>query len=335
MRSPHRVLATACAALALALTSLGGAHAVPVGYDFVHDPSLIRQGNAYYLYSTGAPDGVIGNGAIQVRSSTDLRHWRYRGTVFGGIPSWVTSIVGPIPNLWAPDISYWRGAYHLYFAGSSFGTNISVIGLATNSTLDPGSPRYHWVDRGLVVQSLPGDDWNAIDPSLAFDASGTPWLAFGSFWGGIKLRRIEPSTGKPSATDTTLYPLAYRPGSNAIEAPIVVYRAPFYYLFVSIDRCCQGADSTYRIAVGRALHITGPYLDRRGASMADGAFDVLLSGHGRYRGPGGESVIRDGDRYLLAYHYYDADAGGAARLGIDLLTWDGAGWPGVGRSIAP
>jgi len=49
---------------------------------------------------------------------------------------------------------------------------------------------------------------------------GCTWLCFGSFWTGIKLRRIDPATGKLSAADPTLYSLAARllprkPGRHA------------------------------------------------------------------------------------------------------------------------
>lgn len=63
---------------------------------------------------------------------------------------------------------------------STFGKNRSVIGLATNRTLDPRSPNHRWVDEGLVVRSTPEDDWNAIDANLAVDERGTPWLVWGS-----------------------------------------------------------------------------------------------------------------------------------------------------------
>ena len=175
-----RILVTVCGVLALVLGGLGAAPSARaddlVGYTFVHDPSMIKQGNAYYVFSTGDPAGSIGNGNIQIRTSTDLRHWRYRGTVFSQIPSWVTDIVGVIPNLWAPDISYWHGLYHLYYAGSTVGSRNSVIGLATNVTLDPSSPRYHWVDRGLVIQSTSDDDWNAsIQTSRSMHRAGYGW----------------------------------------------------------------------------------------------------------------------------------------------------------------
>ena len=126
-----------------------------------------------------------------------------------------------------------------------------MIGLATNVTLDPASPQYQWIDEGLVIRSVPTDNWNAIDPNMGFDADNTPWLSFGSFWDGIKMRRIDRSTGKLAAADTTLYALASR-GGDAIEAPSIVYRDGYYYLFVSFDLCCRSVISTYNIRVGRS-----------------------------------------------------------------------------------
>ncbi len=166
-------------------------------YLFAHDPTMAREKGIYYLFSTGDPAGAIGNGNIQIRTSRDLRNWTYRGTVFADKPAWITSMLGAIPNLWAPDISYFGGLWHLYYAGSSFGSNNSVIGLATTPTLDPSDPRYHWTDDGLVFRTTTADNFNAIDPSAVTDASGGKWLVLGSFWSGIKLIALDAASGKP------------------------------------------------------------------------------------------------------------------------------------------
>ena len=196
--APGPVARTAASATA---GSAAGAKAagIPNPYIFVHDPSMARQGGTYYVFSTGDPAGVIGNGNIQIRTSRDLRQWTYTGTVFPAKPAWITTALGSIPNLWAPDISFFGGLWHLYYAGSSFGSNNSVIGLATTPTLDPRSPRYHWTDRGLVFRSTSSDDYNAIDPSLVSAPGGGKWLVFGSFWSGIKLIALDAATGMPAS----------------------------------------------------------------------------------------------------------------------------------------
>ena len=61
------------------------------------------------------------------------------------------------------------------------------------------------------MKSIRGvDDFNAIDPSVVLDAHRTPWLSFGSFWSGIKMRRLNAGTGKLDSADSTTYSLAMR-----------------------------------------------------------------------------------------------------------------------------
>jgi arabinan endo-1,5-alpha-L-arabinosidase len=284
---------------------------------------MIWDGSKYYLFATG--------GTLDVRSSPDILTYSDVGNVFGAIPMWVTTALGQNPgSLWAPDISYFEGQFHVYYAGSSFGSNDSVIGLATTASLS--APK--WADQGAVVQSTTTDDFNAIDPNISFDASCTPWLAFGSFWSGIKMRQIDPSTGKLSTSHTTTYSLASRNG-GAIEAASIISHNGFYYLFVSFDACCQGVSSTYRTMVGRAAAITGPYSDKAGADMMTGAAEQLLASSGRYIGPGGGTAWRDGDAYLYAYHYYDGDDNGVSKLQVRPITFDAQDWIVLGSPLFP
>ena len=183
-------------------------------YIFIHDPAMAREGGTYYVFSTGDPAGSIGNGNIQIRTSPDLRSWTYAGTVFAAKPTWITTALGDIPNLWAPDISYFGGRWHLYYAGSSFGSNNSVIGLATTPTLDPRSPRYHWTDDGLVFRTTSADNFNAIDPSLVTAKDGGRWLVLGSFFSGIKMIPLDAATGKPGRVADCL-----SAGSEAVPRP--------------------------------------------------------------------------------------------------------------------
>ncbi len=278
-------------------------HAYKLSGDFwgTHDPSIIKAGDTWYVFATGrAPDG----GQFAIRCSTDLQHWRLCGHVFDSIPEWIHRASPGTVDLWAPDISHYKGEYRLYYAYSLFGKNTSGIALATNKTLDRKSPAYKWVDRGLVLRSTAADDYNAIDPNFVVDRQGRSWLDFGSFWGGIKMRRLN-ADGKPSPTDTKLYSLAARarppdaapakpglpPDWQAVEAPFIVRHDGYYYLFVSWDLCCRGVKSTYRTMAGRSREITGPYLDKSGKSMVQGGGTQILSGNNVWLGSGGESVL--------------------------------------------
>ncbi len=178
------------------------------------------------------------------------------------------------------------------------------------------------------------DNFNAIDPNLVTDQDGQRWLVFGSFWSGIKMRRIDSTTGKLAADDTTLYSLASRPGSTAIEGAYITFHDGYYYLFVSFDFCCRGVDSTYRIMVGRSSTITGPYVDRDAKPMLEGAASQVLAGSSRWRGPGHNSIFIENGVYWLVYHAYDADLNGSPVLHIEALQWDKDGWPVAPNALA-
>jgi arabinan endo-1,5-alpha-L-arabinosidase len=308
------------------LLSAAPAHAgyeVLTGSYSTHDPVMMRQGNTYYLFYTGS--------RIPIRQSTDMHEWRSAGSVFASVPSWITTVVPKFTgsSLWAPDISYFNGKYHLYYSASTFGSNVSAIGLATNTTLDPSDPNYRWVDSGgPVIHSHATDNYNTIDPALFIDDQGETtryWLAFGSFWSGIKLTEINPETGYPVSDPPLLYSIAR---NSSIEAAFIIYKDGYYYLFVSFDTCCQGVNSTYNVRVGRALSVTGPYTDRNGVSMMNSGGNRLTWNDERWKGPGHEAVFQDNDgMYWLLHHAYDAENNGRSYLRIHELFWMPDGWP--------
>ncbi|MER7456019.1 family 43 glycosylhydrolase [Micromonospora sp. NPDC126480] len=276
----------------------------------VHDPTVVRRPEGGYLVAHTGDD-------IALKTSTDRVTFRNAGVVFPGGAPWTTAYTGGGRNLWAPDLSYHNGRYHLYYSASTFGSNRSAIFLATSTTGASGS----WTNAGLVIESRSTDNFNAIDPNLTVDDQGRWWLSFGSFWSGIKLIQIDPGTGR--RLGTAMHSLAaYGPG---IEAPVIVKRHSWYYLYVSFDRCCQGASSTYRVMVGRSTAPTGPFVDRAGRDMLAGGGTQMLASHGGVHGPGHQAVLADSDGDHLFYHYYADD--GASLLGINRIGYDAAGWP--------
>ena len=302
----------------------------------VHDPVMIRENSTYYLFATGM--------GIDVWSSTDMVNWEKGKAVFESGPQWAMDAVpGFKGHIWAPDISYHNGQYYLYYSVSAFGKNTSCIGVATNKTLDPDDPEFKWVDHGKVVQSVPGkNNWNAIDPNLILDDDGTPYLFFGSFWDGLK--RVKLSSDLLSvAEDLDLIPtvasrkganedsksVSADAGANAIEAPFVFKKGDEYYLFASIDYCCRGVKSTYKMIVGRSETLTGDFKDKDGKDMADGGGSVVLKGNENWHGVGHNAVVSfDGKDYLI-FHGYDAKDGGHPKLLIREISWDENGWPDV------
>lgn len=290
------------------------------GDTFIHDPStIIKAGNDYYIFGTGR--------GILTKSSPDLVHWTEGPRVFSAPPSWTTNLVPEFTDIfWAPDIIQVNGKYLLYYAVSSWGKQVSAIGLATNSTLDPETKDFHWTDCGMVIASTNGSPYNTIDPSVMRDADGKLWLAFGSYWEGIYLTELNPQTGLRTGPDSPVYHLAW---NTSIEASCITRHGDFYYLFVDWGQCCEGTNSTYEVRLGRSRSITGPYLDRDGKDMVNGGGSVFLQRSGRFIGPGHIGITIDGQPggvTTFSYHYYDAATNGRSRLAVAKIDWS-TGWP--------
>jgi arabinan endo-1,5-alpha-L-arabinosidase len=217
--------------------------------------------------------------------------------------------------------------YLLYYAVSTWGKNTSAIGLATTPTLDPSDPGYAWVDQGPVIQTTATNDYNAIDPAITLDADGKLWLAFGSFWTGIKLAELDPATGKRLDPNSPIHSLAHH---DMIEASYIYWHDGHYYLFVNWGKCCRGVKSTYNIRVGRSLKITGPYLDKEGMDMLMDGGSLVLGSTGPFIGPGHAGIISVGGKDWFSCHFYDGTRKGRPTLALLPLRWDAAGWPEVG-----
>ena len=298
----------------------------------VHDPSMIRQSGTYYAFTTDVL-GLPAKDYLPIRCSPDQVAWKSCGHIFDAIPAWVKAKVPQIVGLWAPDVSFFHGLYHVYYSGSTLGSQRSVIGFATNTTLDPTDPAYLWVDHGEVLETLPGADSNAIDPNILVDTGGSVWMQYGSYWTGIKQVQIDPGTGKQLGT--ARYDLADRPDvpNHPLEGASLVHQGGFYYLFVSIDYCCNADITTdnYKQAVGRSTGPNGPFVDMQGTPMLSGGMTVLLSETGPWRGAGGGSVYIDPDsgNGTLIFHALHTTENGAMYLWLKTIDWN-SGWPVLG-----
>ena len=296
------------------------------------DPSIVRQGNTYYAFSTDVT-GYGVSGHLPIRCSTDLVNWTACGSVFPiAEPAWIASHIPVDQGLWAPDISWFNGEYHVYYVASMLHTQKTVIGLATNTTLDASDPAYRWVDRGLVLASNPGDDFNALDPAILTDTDGSVWMTYGSYWSGIKQRQIDPATGMLLASNINRYDLASRPGvpGNPIEGASLLHYGNYYYLFVSVDHCCEStlADDNYKEAVGRSSSPHGPFVDEDGSEMMNGGATVILQGNSSWNAPGGGTAYIDpqGGSGLLVFHAQNIAQNGTPHVWVKKLAWVN-NWP--------
>lgn len=317
----------------LAVTGFGFARAAQVT---PHDPVMAKEGDTYYLFSTDP--------GIKFYASTDLKTWKLADRVFHGEPTWAKNVApGFNGHLWAPDIIQKDGKFYLYYSVSAFGKNTSAIGVTVNRTLNPASPDYKWEDQGIVIQSVPGrDNFNAIDSNVVVDDQGTAWLSFGSFWGGLKIFKLDASWTKP-AEPQEWYTIARRErpaftddrtgGPAALEGPFIYKKGEYFYLFVSWDRCCAGKDSTYKMVVGRSKDVRGPYLDKTDKDMAKGGGALLLAGNEKWPGVGHNGVYNFDGKDIIVFHAYETADHGLQKLKIAELLWDQDGWPFIDPAV--
>ncbi|WP_299781829.1 arabinan endo-1,5-alpha-L-arabinosidase [uncultured Formosa sp.] len=296
-----------------------------------HDPVVAKQGDTYYLFCTGP--------GITSFTSKDLKTWKQAAPIFDESPEWVKDVVPRFNgHIWAPDISLHNGTYYLYYSVSAFGKNTSAIGLVTNSTLNSEDKNYKWKDQGIVIQSVPNRDmWNAIDPNLILDEKGTPWLAFGSFWNGLKMVKLADNF-KEVAQSEEWHTIARRDrdknlvdsdaGNAALEGPFIFKKGNYYYQFLSFDYCCRNEKSTYKLVVGRSKTVTGPYLDKNEIDLNQGGGSLVIKGNKNWFGVGHNSVFTFEGKDYTFMHGYDANDYGLPKLIVKEITWLDE-WPTV------
>ena len=314
--------------LFITLFSSEGAYALK-GNINSHDPSALQKDAAgnFWQYTTG--DGIY------TASSPDLITWAGKNPVFprGTWPAWINNYVPDFSgHFWAPDIIYMNGQYYLYYSCSSFGSSRSVIGLATNPTLDQNSPDYKWTDQGMVVYSDSNDDINAIDAGLFMDSDGRAYLTYGSWFGGIGVIEIDPVSGKVKS-GASLHKIAGG-GHTDWEAPYLIKEGSYYYIFINRGSCCNGVNSTYYIQMGRSTSPTGPFVDKNGVDLNNNGGTTVLAKSGRYIGPGHFGLLRENGTNYVSIHYYDGQDNGNAKLNI-LTMGITNDWPYLTRDWVP
>jgi autotransporter-associated beta strand protein len=317
-RRSRLAIASAIAGVAAALLDPKPASAQLTGVTGAHDPSTLSLvSGKYYYYTTG--QGIVS------RSSTDMTSWSAGPAIFNTPPAWTTQAVpGFTGNFWAPDVAFHNNQYYLYYSVSTFGSNVSAIGLATSPTLDPSAANYAWTDQGMVVQSVASSNFNTIDPSILQDTTtGRMWMSYGSFWNGIFVRELDPTTGKPLSGSTAVNVA----DASQIEASYLMQHGGFYYLFVNWGQCCSGIDSTYNIRVGRSTSPTGPFLDKNGVNLLSGGGSLFLDDDGTMTGPGQFAYFNQNGTDYFSYHYYSGDANGTPTYGLRKLYWTTDNWP--------
>ncbi|EMD39838.1 glycoside hydrolase family 43 protein [Gelatoporia subvermispora B] len=298
---------------------------------FVHDPSLVqrRSDGKYFLFTTHDKGGII-------TADNLAGPWTVVGSI---LPNNSSIQLAGRDDIWAPDVSLHGDTYYAYYAVSTFGSQVSAIGLATSTSMDPGT----WTDHGQVFQSTTGDAYNAIDPNLAIDDNGQTVLTFGEF-------SMEASDIFQVNIANDFFTVDSNPRQVSFnstppqpeEGAFLWKHGDFYYLFFSSGTCC-GFDASalpppgdeYKVFVGRSISAHGPFLDANGIDLRSSGGTLVLASHGNIYAPGGQGIFVDrstgSEREVFVYHYVPVDSPEPysdtfASLGLNGLDWT-SGWP--------
>lgn len=288
------------------------------------DPAIIRgqtPGDRYwYLYCTSNPlnsedtneEGETNYHLITMHRSEDLVNWVYLGDAFDAQPAWAAAPQG----FWAPDIQFFNGKYHLYYSssdttdsGASGHIGAAAIGVATSDS--PSGPWTHAEAPVVEPQKAPccqGETetrmrW-VIDSNVVTDDDGQRYIYFGSYFGGIAVRKLSED-GLTSDPESQLEIVS----DERYEAAYVVKRDGYYYMFVSATNCCNGILTGYSIFVGRSESPTGPFVDREGVPFLPvrvGGTPVMSMNGNRWVGAGHNAVFTDfAGQDWVVYHAID------------------------------
>lgn len=155
----------------------------------VHDPSVEKCGDYYYMYGTDASYGnaLDGRGHFPYRRSKDLVTWTFQGTSMTTAPAWVkdslnairsraglAAISNPSYGYWAPCVRKVGNIYRMYYcivvdnfigngkqnSAANFDntwTERAFIGMMESTDLATNV----WTDKGYVISSVSdrGNNW--------------------------------------------------------------------------------------------------------------------------------------------------------------------------------
>ncbi|MFL5346536.1 MAG: family 43 glycosylhydrolase [Hyalangium sp.] len=315
------------------------------------DPAIIHSqtpgDDAWYLYCTSNPLNNQMDAAgkpvfhlLPIYSSKDLVDWAYVGDAFDSQPAWAAAPQG----FWAPDIQFFNGKYYLYYTASDTKVGGSAIGVATSD-----SPAGPWTQAPAPVvepQKPPCcvNDPNETRRRWVFDSNvvtgddGQRYLYFGSYFGGIAIRKLSAdglSTDAASQKEII--------SDDIYEGAYIVKHDNYYYFFGSATNCCNGPLTGYSVFAGRSTSPMGPYVDRDGNPLTQGRVGgtpVISMNGNRWVGPGHNSVFTDfANQDWIVYHAIDrndpyrlgkpqGDFSDKRHVLMDPLDWVD-GWPTV------
>lgn len=290
------------------------------------DPTVIRTEEGFYLYAT-----QTNSYWIPIYFSKDLVNWEFKRSAFRNATKPKPDVLPGGGAFWAPEIRYINGKYVLYFSWAKWGDgSISYTAVATSD-----SPVGDFLNaKPLLITDDFGS--NCID-QFYYEEDGKKYMFVGSFNGIYVTELTDDGLSVKRDADGKLV-LKKQVCGRAFEGTNIYKKGKYYYLFASINNCCDGINSRYKVVVGRSEKLLGPYVDRKGKDMLDNSWKLVLEGDGEtFFGPGHNSIIipDDAGTDWMIYHSYVKENGAVGgRLGmLDRIVWSADGWPTIRKCV--
>lgn len=320
----------------------------------MHDPSrIIRDNNSLMVAVTGKEQSNGYNCGLETWVlDADEQQWMPGECLLQNKPNWIAEEL-PLNDgaYWAPEF---LTSTMLYYSVSNMNADNegSCIGLAI-ATGDGSQKEWKDIGRPILCTFDSETSFSAkpasIDPSVFVDDDGRAYLVFGG--GHIYAAEIDRSSGLLKedewwseftgnyvhlADPPSVDEFGYESEEEWIEAAYLIKRNGYYYLLVNWYACCNGADSSYEIRMGRTTDLSKPFIDKQGKSLLEGGGSLLLDSDDLQIGPGHagiyQTVVDNEIIDIISYHYYTVDSDPWATIATRELLWCN-GWPQAGDIV--
>jgi len=284
------------------------------------DPSVLRVGDMLYVYGSGrrSPGRAF---PIDVTRADDRTSWTRIGSVFTTetMPKWS----GPRRAFWAPEVYRVDHRFICYYSTDSKDGRF-CIGAATSS-----SPEGPFTDVGQPLVSNPS--FGLIDAGYYHDPlTSKSWLLWKEDRNALRpkeptnivIQELAPDGLRLLGSPVELIANDQPWEEDLVEAPSIIYRDGYYYLFFSANAFI---DSRYAVGVARSRQITGPYVKWNR--------NPILKSSDQFDGPGHQFLFEESPGvWTMFYHARSMEGAEWRRLLMsDPVKWTPGGWPYISR----
>lgn len=255
----------------------------------IADPTIMLDGDYYYLYGTSLSNG------FQTYRSTDMENWEGPlGNITGNYVLKKGESCHVENRFWAPQVFKHNGKYHMFYAGDNY-----LVHATADSPLGPF--------RENTMKAIPANE-QEIDPFVFFDHDGTPYIYWSNRVSGTQsilgaqmtddLENIKRDTQQVLFKwYTTGWEVANPANHRIVEGPAVIEHDGTYYMLYSANGC---DDVEYAVGVATATSPLGPWTKPKSP--------IISAETVKENGPGHGDIFYDKEgRLMYVFHVHHDD----------------------------